>query len=295
MSWKKSAKKVLFPHPALVVLFSVISFGMLIYSALAFETADILSIVSYVLSFCALVLVSVRLPAIIRLLARFREQNPYYLRYRSDLQLRMNITLLSSLTMNAAYALFQFCLGLKHHSAWFYSMAGYYLLLAVMRLTLARCTAHHTPGENAELEWRRYRLCGVCLLAMTLTLAVFTLYFVFRIRVFPHHEITTIAMAAYTFTALTLAVIGAVRNRRSQSPAYAASKNISLSSAAVSMLTLENALLTAFGADSSESFRQIMLGLTGTAVILVVHGIALYMIINATRMLRQLQNQSIHS
>jgi len=93
-------------------------------------------------------------------------------------------------------------------------------------------------------------------------------------------------MAAYTFTALTVAIINAVRYKRYGSPAYSAAKAISLVSATVSMLTLENAMLTTFGAESSELFRQIILGTSGIAVIFVVQGIALYMILNARRQLR---------
>jgi len=181
---------------------------------------------------------------------------------------------------------FQLCLGLRHHSAWFYAMAGYYLLLGMMRLTLVRHTHHHAAGEDNRAEWRKYRLCGWLLLVMNLALAIFTLYFVFRIRVFRHHEITTIAMAAYSFTALTLAIVNVVRYRKYGSPAYSAAKAISLASATVSMLTLENALLTTFGEGESELFRQIMLGASGTAVLLVVQGIALYMIVNASKKLR---------
>ena len=165
-------------------------------------------------------------------------------------------------------------------------MAGDYLLLALMRLTLVRFTHHHAAGEDTALEWRKYRFCGALLMVMNLALAIFTLYFVYRIRTFPHHEITTIAMAAYSFTALTLAIVNAVRHKKYGSPAYSAAKAISLVSAIVSMLTLENAMLTVFGEESSELFRQSILGASGVVVILVVQGIALHIIVNATRKLR---------
>ncbi len=286
MDWKKIGKRLLFPHPAIVILLCVIAIVLLVYSFVALDEADPVSIAGYVVSFYALTLVCVRVPEIIRWWQRFHRENKYYLLYKNDVQLRINISLYSACGFNAVYALFQLCLGLWHHSAWFYAMAGYYLLLAVMRLTLVRHTSHHVAGENNNLEWRKYRFCGWLLLVMNLALAVFTLYFVFRIRTFLHHEITTIAMAAYTFTALTVAIINAIRYRKYGSPAYSAAKAISLASATVSMLTLENALLTTFGQDSSEMFRQIILGASGIAVILVVQGIALYMIVNAHRKLK---------
>ena len=142
------------------------------------------------------------------------------------------------------------------------------------------------------VEWRRYRQCGIMLLVMNLVLLVFILYFVYRIRVFYHHEITTIAMATFTFTSLATAIWNAVRYKQFGSPAYSAAKAISLASAAVSMLTLENAMLTTFGQAESELFRQIILAVSGIAVILVVQGIALYMIVNSTRKLRLNNSQT---
>ncbi len=286
MDWKKLARRLLFPHPLLLGLLCAAAAVLLVYSFATQEASAPVSIVSYVLSFCALMLTCVRIPDMIRWVQRFQRENRYYLLYKNDVQLRINLSLCAAFAFNAAYALLQLCLGLWHHSAWFYAMAGYYLLLAVMRLSLVRHTHRHTPGEDTTLEWRKYRFCGALLLVMNLALAIFTLYFIFQIRTFGHHKITTIAMAAYTFTALTVALVNVVRYRRYGSPAYSAAKAISLVSATVSMLTLENALLTTFGQDEGELFRQIMLGASGAAVILIVQGIALANIDKAGRGLK---------
>ncbi len=286
MDWKKIGKGLLFPPTAVAGLLLPAALVMMLYCVRYLESTSPLTIASYALSFYGLVLVCVRIPAIIRWVQRFRRENRYYLRYRDDVQLRINISLYAAFGFNTVYAVFQLCLGLWHHSAWFYAMAGYYLLLALMRLTLVRHTRRHMPGEDTPLEWRKYRFCGALLMVMNIALMIFTLYFVYRIRTFFHHEVTTIAMAAYTFTALTVAIVNAVRYRKYGSPAYSAAKAISLVSAAVSMLTLENAMLTTFGEDSSEGFRQIILGASGAGVILIVQGIALYMVVNAHRKLK---------
>ena len=286
MDWKELGKALLFPHPLVAALMLPLALCLMLYGLLTHGEAALVTIAAYALSFYGLVLVCLRIPDIIRWVQRFRRENKYYLLYSSDVQLRINLSLYFAVGFNAVYALFQLCLGLWHHSAWFYAMAGYYLLLGLMRLSLVRHTRQYAAGEDSRTEWRKYRFCGWLLLLMNLALAIFTLYFVFRIRVFSHHEITTIAMAAYTFTALTLAIVNVIRYRKYGSPAYSAAKAISLASATVSMLTLENALLTTFGEGESELFRQIMLGLSGAAVILVVQGIALYMIVNASKKLR---------
>lgn len=285
MNWKKIGKRILFPHPAILVLIIIAAAILLVYGFACFETTHPVSIASYAFSFYALVLVVLRGPDIIACISKFKRENRYLSRFYSDVRFRMNLTLYSAFGFNAVYAAFQLALGLKHHSVWFYSMAAYYLLLALMRLLLVRYTRRHSPGEQQAIEWRKYRFCGVCLLAMTLALGVIITYFVLRIREFEHHEITTIAMAAYTFTSLALAVRNAIRYKRFGSPAYSAAKAISLVSATVSMLTLENAMFTAFGNDSSELLRQVMLGGTGVCVLLVVQGISLYMIINACKKL----------
>lgn len=291
MNWKKACKCFLFPHPVIAVVLSVAAAALLVYSFVYLEPEAPFSIASYVLSFYALTVVCLRAPDLIRFIQRFRHENKYVIQYTSDVRLRMNLSLLSSFVFNAVYSVFQLALGLWHHSVWFYTMAVYYLLLALMRLLLVRYTGRHAPGELQMLEWKKYRFCGVCLLLMNLALSVMITYFVFRIRTFPHHEITTIAMAAYTFVSLTFAILNVIRYKRYHSPAYSAAKAISLVSAIVSLLTLENAMLTAFGEQNSERFQQIMLGATGVGVLLTVHGISVHMLLTARKKLKKVRSK----
>ena len=295
MNVKKLARLALFPHPAVTALLAVGAFALLIYASLALWPTHPVSIASYALSFYALVLLCLRIPDMVRGLRRFRRENAYYLRYAQDAQLRMRISLDGALAVNAVYAVFQLCLGLYHRSVWFYAMAGYYFLLAGMRLMLVRYVDRWKPGEDRMAEWRRYGICGGCLLAMNAALLIFVLYFVWQIRVFYHHEITTITMAAYTFASLAAAAIGVNRYRRLNSPVYLAAKYISFASAVVSVLTLENAMFTAFGQETDELLRRVMLGATGGVVFLFVQGMALYMMSRARKNIRILKREkSVH-
>lgn len=293
MNWKNLGKRMLYPPPAIVAILAVCAAAGLVYSFAAPSPVEALCIAAYALSFYALMLIVLRVPRMIAFFKRVKRENRYVAIYTADVQLRTNLSLMGAFAFNAVYALFQLALGLWHHSVWFYSMAGYYLLLACMRLILMRYTRDHSPGEELEIEWRKYRLCGVILLFITFALMVFILYFVWNIRVFRHHEITTIAMAAHTFLSLTRAIINVARYRSYGSPAYSAAKAISLVSAMVSILTLENTMLTAFGQTGGELFRQIMLGCTGVAVILGVQTIAAYMIIHAGRNLRSIHRMEM--
>lgn len=290
MNWKRIGRLILFPHPALVWTLLPAALGLMFFCSGTYESTDAISIVSYVFSFYGLMLVIFRIPAIVQAVRKFKRENKYVVLYTSDIRLRMNLSLMRSLVFNAVYATFQLGLGIWHHSVWFYSMAGYYLLLAMMRLLLVRYTGSHAAGEQQEIEWKKYRLCGVFLMMITFALSVFITYFIWNIRFFRHHEITTITMATYTFAALGLAIANAIRYKRYQSPVYSAAKAISLASAVVSVLTLENTMLTVFGQGKDEVFRQYMLGASGVTVIFIVQGIAVHMIRKAGKNLRAIHN-----
>lgn len=237
-NWKKILKAILFPPSVILYVLVPLSMVLLVYSFSAANTSEVISILSYAMSFYTLMAVCIRIPEIIRFVKRFKQENKYVIRYTSDVRLRMNISLCGSLLFNAAYAVFQLCLGIYHASIWFYAMAGYYFLLAAMRLLLAHHTKNCAPGEKMRSELKKYHFCGICLLVMNLALSVIIIYIVWQGRTFRHHEITTIAMAAYTFTSLTMAIINAAKYRKYQSPVYSAAKTISLVAATVSMLTL---------------------------------------------------------
>ena len=141
-------------------------------------------------------------------------------------------------------------------------------------------------------ELIKYRACGVVLLIMNLALALMIFFMVYWNRTFHHHEITTIALAAYTFTSLTRAIINTVKYRKYNSPVYSASKAISLASACVSMLTLESTMLTTFG-DKTMSLteRRVLLGLSGGVISVCIIAMAIYMIVQANKKMRRLNTE----
>jgi len=291
---KKIFRALLLPPAPLQIPLVILAAAALIYSFTGPDVHPAAAYGSYVLSFYALVTVCARIPAVIRRIRRFRRENPVLCRYGEDVRLRAKISLYSSTALNLAYCVFQLCLGIYHGSIWFYAFAGYYFLLAVMRFFLAKETARSSPGADRFRELLIYRFCGILMQLMNVALAVIVAFIVWQGRTFRHHEITTIAMAAYTFTAMTLAVVNLVKYRKFHSPVLSASKAISLAAASVSMLTLETAMLTAFGGDDSPAFRRIMTSATGTAVCAFELALAAVMIVRSTREIRKIKKEAIH-
>jgi len=290
MDWKKIGKHVLFPHIAIMIILIPIATVFLVYSMVFIGTESLVAILSYVLAFYTLLVWSMRVPDLIRFFRSFKNENKYARRWLDDAHLRVNTSLYGGLLWNTAYALLQLGMGFWHHTFWFYSLAGYYVILAVMRFFLVRYTTKNKPGEKRRDELIRYRACGIVFLVMNLTLSVMIFFMVYWNRTFEHHEITTIALAAYTFTAFTKAIISIIKYRKYNSPVYSAAKAISLASACVSMLTLEATMLTTFNDGSIDlTGRRILLGCTGAAVSIFIIVMAIYMIVQSTKILRTLR------
>ena len=292
MDPKKLGKALLFPHIAIMILLVPIATVLLVGSMVFVGTESVVAYVSYVIAAYTLTVWCVKIPYLIGFFKSFRNENKYAILWRSDPRLRVNVSLYGTLAWNALYGIFQLWLGFYHRTFWFYSLGTYYICLGVMRFFLARHTTRYAPGERMQTELKKYRACGIVFLVMNLALALIIFFMVYFNRTFEHHMITAIAMAAYTFTALTTAIVNVIRYRKYNSPVYSASKAISLAAALVSMLTLESTMLTTFGDGTMTVVAQKwMLGATGGAISVLIVLTAIYMIASGTKKLKQLKSE----
>jgi len=287
MDWKKLCKAILFPHIAIMIILVPIATACLVVSMVLVGTESAVAIASYVLAAYTLTVWCFRIPYLIRFFKAFKNENIYAKRLQDDARLRVNISLYGSLAWNALYGIFQLWLGFYHHTFWFYSLGAYYIRLAVMRFFLVRHTRKYAPGQRMKTELVKYRACGWIFLIMNLALALIIFFMVYFNRTFKHHMITAIAMAAYTFTAFTVAIVNVVKYKKYKSPVFSASKAISFAAACVSMLTLTSTLLTTFSDGTMGAMEQkMMLGSVGGAVSIVVVAMAIYMIATGTKKLK---------
>jgi len=292
MDLKKLGKALLFPHIAIMLLLVPIAIVLLVGSMVFIGTESIIAYVSYVIAAYTLTVWCFKLPHLIKLFKTFKDENKYARRWKDDTRLRVNVSLYGSLMWNALYGIFQLWLGVYHHTFWFYSLGAYYICLGVMRFFLVRHTSKYAPGEKMQTELVKYRACGWTFLVMNLALVLIIFFMVYFNRTFEHHMITAIAMAAYTFTAFTVAIVNIVKYRKYNSPVFSASKAISLAAALVSMLTLESTMLTTFSDGTMTAAAQKwMLGATGGAVSVPIVATAIYMIVIGTKKLKQLKSE----
>ena len=289
MDFRKIGKVLLFPHIAVMILLIPVATVLLVVSMAIIGTESVIAYISYVVAAYTLTVWCVKIPNVIAFLKKFKAENKYARKWQEDARLRINVSLYGSLIWNAMFGIFQLWLGFYHRTFWFYSLGAYYICLGVMRFFLLLHTRKYTPGEKMQSELLKYRACGWIFLIMNLALSVIVTFMVYWNRTFLHDMITAIAMAAYTFTAFTLAIINVVKYKKYNSPVYSASKIISFAAALVSMLTLESTLLTTFSDGTmTASEQKWMLGATGGVISVVIVATAIYMIYNGTKKLKGL-------
>ena len=192
-----------------------------------------------------------------------------------------------SLIFNFSYALFLFVISRVYASKWFFVMSIYYVLLSMARIFIF-------SQINLKRELRKkisiMRACGCFLFLLNVVVSVMMFVLIYTAGYVKHHEITVIALAAYTFFALTTAIISCVKHLKNNDYIYSCAKVISLISASVSLVTLTNTMLTTFG-EENLLLRSIVLPILSGAVSVFIIVCAIFMIRKANLDLKVLKNE----
>lgn len=291
MKGRKWGKALLFPPVPVIALLLPGALAGMVYGMVSLGEAHPVTIGFDALAFYSLTVFCLRLPELIRWCKTVPEKNKYLRRWLNDPRLRMNVTVGAGVVWNGAYGALQLGLGIYHRSAWFYTLGAYYGSLAIMRLSLVKHTLRHAPGEQMHQELKAYRRCGWTFLWMNLALSGMLVLRIHKNQVTAHHPVTTIAMATYTFTTLTLAVVNVIKYRKYNSPVMWAAKAISLASACVSLLSLEDTMLVTFGGEKITT-RQLFLAASGGGISLGIVVMALAMILGANKKIKALEREN---
>ncbi|HIY84285.1 MAG TPA: hypothetical protein H9823_10650 [Candidatus Rubneribacter avistercoris] len=167
-----------------------------------------------------------------------------------------------SLVVDAAWAAGNLAYGARAASWWFVTLGVYYLLLLLMRAALLhdlRC------GDDARTA-AATRFCGVLIGALALVVSGFVTLVSHSQGGFAYPGIVIYAVAAYTFFSLGVSIAGIVSSRRCGRQSMFAVSGVNLSGALVSILTLEMAMMSLFGAREDPLLVLLANALTGAGV-----------------------------
>ncbi len=196
--------------------------------------------------------------------------NKYGNKYMTDPAYKINVNLYRSFCINLLYVVFNIYSAFRYSTAWFFIFAVYYSIMAVMRFLMLRYVTKVGIGKNRLGELKRAVLCSYILVTVNLSLAGAVLMVVNFGRGFSYDGILIYVVAMYTFYITASAIVGIVKYRKYDSPVMSMAKFVSLASALFSMLTLETAMFSQFGGDTSLEVQKIMIISTGVGIALIV-------------------------
>lgn len=291
MDWKKIGKKILFPPVWLLVLLTAASAAALTAVFLNGLAEHALAYGIYVLAFytltvdcafCALVL-----PKQYRKIREKLYGNPLGNRYMTDRAFRARVSLYLSLGINLLYVGLQGVQWYLFRSWWFVVLAAYYVILSLMRFLLVRYVHKNEPGAHVLAEWKTSRVCAGILLLVNLSLSGAVLMILYQDRGYDYGGILIYVIALYTFYSTIHAIVDIIKYRKLGSPIMSTAKIVSLSAALVSMLNLETAMFSQFGADLAPENQRIFIILTGAGVSIIVVAMSAALIVKATKEVRR--------
>ena len=222
-----------------------------------------------------------------RLMRKLRK-NVHLGRYLDDSLFRAEVNLYFGTAVNALYIFIKFFAGVALHSGWLIAFALYYVVLTILRASLVQYVRQNEMKHDLRAEYRRYRLVGMLLVGLNVVLSGILTRMIGYNEAYDYPGVLIYAMDAYTFYAVILAIVGLIRFRRHGSPVLSAIKVVNLSAALVALLSLEAAMLQHFGPGDSSHFRQTMLGISGLAASVILLSISIYMIVHASKNLKQM-------
>lgn len=285
----KIIKRIFFLPSVATLFIAIPSFGFVIMVLTGKIETPVLKYIAYFLSAYALIISITGISKHVRLVRSGVSGHPLIKQLLSipvieklirESRFRTQIALYPGFFINILYAIFKTILGIAYHSAWFLSFGVYYLALAIMRFMLIHYIRFEKQTSEKNNELRRYRMCGYMLFLVNMAFVGITILAVQKNKGFTYPGYLIYVMAMYAFYSVITAIINLVKYRKYGSPVLSAAKVINMSTALVSIFSLETAMLAQFN-EKTEHFRVIMTALTGAGVSLIVVGMAVFMIVRS--------------
>lgn len=292
--WKKFFNKILYPPIWLMIIFAIISaVSVPLIFLMGWDESPIAYAV-YVVAFYAVMTLSLFFAIVLP--KRYKEikqkvyNHPLGNKYMTDATFKVRISLYTSLAINLVYSAFKLVSGIYYSSLWIEAFAIYYILLSVIRFVLLH---HMERKKDAGIieEYRSYRVSAVLMMLINLTLSCIVLSMIVQNKSAAYSDVFVITSATYTFYILMVSLIDLFKYRKYESPVISASKAIRFAQALVSLLSLEASMLVQFGND--ESYRRLMLAISGAAVCALVLFMSVYMIVKANKEIKRLTSEYV--
>lgn len=200
-------------------------------------------------------------------------------KYIGDLAFRGSVSIYQGMMVNFLYVVFRIFVGIRYASVWFLTIAIYYLLLGIMRLSLILSYRN----RNMKSELRCYRRTAWLLFLLNIPMGGMITLMVLTDSGYSYPGYVIYLSALYTFYTIILAIVNLVKFRKLGSPILSAAKVLNFVAALMSLLGLQTAMISQFSTEV-EDFRRRMNAITGGGVWFSAILIAVYMLLHSRNM-----------
>lgn len=271
-------KPILFPHPWLVLLLSVLSAAGLGWVFCTGREQSLLAYPIYCLSAYGLTTLVLTIVKNARRWSQKLHSSSLSRNLLQDENRMFLLDLFREEIVNLLYGLFKVVSGFLLCSFWSLADGLYNLVQGLIQLLQLILHRKHLPIKQ---QWKSYRFCGWMILVVHLTMIGVMFQMIFRGEAEEYPGYMIFATAAFTFYKLITAIVDVARDRKHRSPVDASVRMLELTQGLFSIFSLQVALLHAF-ADSGIN-QALMNSLTACAVSLLVLFTGVYMIRRANR------------
>ena len=200
-------------------------------------------------------------------------------KYIGDLAFRGSVSIYQGMMVNFLYVVFRIFVGIRYASVWFLTIAIYYLLLGIMRLSLILSYRN----RNMKSELRCYRRTAWLLFLLNIPMGGMIVLMVLTDSGYSYPGYVIYLSALYTFYTIILAIVNLVKFRKLGSPILSAAKVLNFVAALMSLLGLQTAMISQFSTEG-EDFHRRMNAITGGGVWIAVILAAVTMLLHSRKM-----------
>lgn len=282
--WKWGGwKKLFFPLPAVLVLSVLLSAAGLVWVFLKGLTEHPIAYGLYCFSAWTVTALSLRTPRIFGAFGKALHRNRVMGRILTDGALMFTVNLYIDQAVNLIYGVFKIIAGMIYASVWLITDGVYNIAQGVIQLYQI---VQRKKNLDMLLQWKSYRLSGVLMLLMHLTMTgvVFQMIRDGHGEDYPGYMIFVTAL--FAFYKLIHSFVSVAKDRKHAAPIDSAVRMLKLSQAFFAIFSLQLAMFQEFG--GAFEAQRLMNSMTGGAVCVLVVSMGIYMIRRANRDMKKL-------
>lgn len=183
--------------------------------------------------------------------------NKLYLKLKTEISKRRTLITILSLCFTVLFSIYNRIVGIVKESLWHETISIYYLVLVIVK-SIILIYIHKSIDRNKDLVV--FRVVKVLLIILNLLLIVPISLMVLNKRLVEMSLILSIAVALYVTIKTTKVIISFVRKRKEEDILLKELKVIDLMDVVVSILTLQNTLISVNSTGFDEGLYYLTIG-----------------------------------